>query len=122
MFGRRKWSHEVSTCFHRVTQKYDKICLQNVNNSMQFPYPRDKKGGAAYAVWQQNEHVNPVDPTICHGLDTDATVRTGATLYSFYKNIQKNHKETNINEIKRKYICCWRYNYNQYVWRWTTWR
>lgn len=43
--------------------------------SMQFPYPRDN--GGAYAMWQANEPMVTVHPSICHGLGEDTTVRTG---------------------------------------------
>jgi len=45
--------------------------------SMQYPHPRDKKNSASYEVWQQNEPMIGVHPTICHGLDKDSTVRDG---------------------------------------------
>ena len=77
--------------------------------SMQFPLPRDKKGGSNYAVWQQNEPMVSVHPTICHGLTPDSVVRDGNvckiymhsylyTLYIIhslcvdYTNVYKNNK------------------------------
>jgi len=45
--------------------------------SMQYPYPRDMLSGVSYAVWQQNEPMYSVHPTVCHGLDKDTTIRTG---------------------------------------------
>ena len=48
--------------------------------SMKYPYPRDRDMyGRAYAEWQRNEPMIPMHPQICHGLQSDATIRTGNT-------------------------------------------
>lgn len=44
--------------------------------SMQYPLPRDTLNGVSYAVWQQNEPMFSVHPTVCHGLDKDSSVRS----------------------------------------------
>ena len=45
--------------------------------SLQYPHPRDTLDGERYEVWQQNEPVVSIRPSVCHGLDKDTTIREG---------------------------------------------
>lgn len=45
--------------------------------SINFPLPRDKKGGVSYLTWELNEPMvpTPARKQVCHGLDADKTIR-----------------------------------------------